>query len=138
MAKKNCESDLNMLGERIVALQNAEQKIRRQGNRSASQAMGAGFRIGAEITGAVIGGGLIGWGLDHWFEHLGWDTSPWGLMICFGLGCVAGFKNAWLASQRAGAAIREDDENWRQNNPELAEQRKAMSKTGFDDDDEDE
>ena len=44
--------------------------------------------LGIELLGAILGFTLVGLWIDSHY-----DTSPWGLLICVGLGFVGGFYN---------------------------------------------
>jgi len=46
---------------------------------------GLAMRIGSDFIAGIIVGGLLGWGIDRSF-----GTTPWALIICLGLGFVAG------------------------------------------------
>lgn len=52
------------------------------------------LRFGGEFGAAIIVGALLGYGADY-FLH----TSPWGLMIGFGLGFAAGVVNVVRVAQ---------------------------------------
>ncbi|MGQ0532525.1 MAG: AtpZ/AtpI family protein [Caulobacteraceae bacterium] len=52
------------------------------------------LRFGGEFGAAIIVGALLGYGADY-FLH----TSPWGLVIGFGLGFVAGVVNVVRVAQ---------------------------------------
>jgi ATP synthase protein I len=52
------------------------------------------LRFGGEFGAAIIVGALLGYGVDY-FLH----TSPWGLVIGFGLGFVAGVVNVVRVAQ---------------------------------------
>lgn len=52
------------------------------------------LRFGGEFGAAIIVGALLGYGVDH-FVH----TSPWGLVIGFGLGFAAGVVNVVRVAQ---------------------------------------
>jgi ATP synthase protein I len=52
------------------------------------------LRFGGEFGAAIIVGALIGYGADY-FLH----TSPWGLVIGFGLGFAAGVVNVVRVAQ---------------------------------------
>jgi ATP synthase protein I len=43
---------------------------------------------------------VIGLGLGYWLDKK-FDTSPWLTLIFLGLGVIAGFRNIYLALQRA-------------------------------------
>jgi len=50
--------------------------------------MARGFRLSSELIAGVVVGAAIGWGVDHWLS-----TSPFGLIVFFLLGFVAGVVN---------------------------------------------
>jgi len=50
---------------------------------------GAAMRLGSDFLAGIIVGGLLGWGIDQTF-----GTSPWGLIICLGLGFFTGTRLA--------------------------------------------
>jgi len=52
------------------------------------------LRFGGEFGAAIIVGALLGYGIDY-FLH----TGPWGLVIGFGLGFVAGVVNVVRTAQ---------------------------------------
>lgn len=52
------------------------------------------LRFGGEFGAAIIVGALLGYGADY-FLH----TSPWGLVIGFGLGFAAGIVNVVRVAQ---------------------------------------
>jgi ATP synthase protein I len=58
-------------------------------------AMGAAFRITADLLAGVIVGAFIGWWLDHWL-----DTSPIFLVVFFVLGSAAGILNVMRSAKR--------------------------------------
>jgi ATP synthase protein I len=60
----------------------------------ARSAAGLALRFGGEFGAAIIVGALLGFGADY-FLH----SSPWGLMIGFGLGFVAGVVNVVRTAQ---------------------------------------
>ncbi|NPB06115.1 MAG: AtpZ/AtpI family protein [Aquificae bacterium] len=52
--------------------------------------------VGTDLVGGILAGLLLGAGFDWAMEHwAGVKTGPWGLMVFFLLGVVAGFKNAY-------------------------------------------
>jgi ATP synthase protein I len=57
------------------------------------------LRFGGEFGAAIIVGALLGYGVDT-FLH----TSPWGLVIGFGLGFVAGVVNVVRVAQSFNTA----------------------------------
>ena len=50
--------------------------------------MALGFRLSSELIAGVVVGAAIGWGIDHLLS-----TSPFGLIVFFLLGFVAGLVN---------------------------------------------
>lgn len=50
--------------------------------------MARGFRLSSELIAGVLVGAVIGWGIDKLLS-----TSPWGLIVFFLLGFVAGVIN---------------------------------------------
>ena len=70
------------------------------GNATAkASAMARGFRLSSELIAGVLVGAVIGWGIDRLLS-----TSPWGLIVFFLLGFVAGVINVMRA---AGVAARD-------------------------------
>lgn len=61
--------------------------------------MARGFRLSSELIAGVLVGAVIGWGIDRLLS-----TSPWGLIVFFLLGFVAGVINVMRA---AGVAARD-------------------------------
>lgn len=53
-----------------------------------ASALARGFRLSSELVAGVAVGAAIGWGFDYLLS-----TSPWGLIIFFLLGFVAGVIN---------------------------------------------
>lgn len=52
--------------------------------------------LGTEWAAAVIGFTLLGLWIDR-----RWETAPWAVLICFGLGFVGGTYNFIRAAQKA-------------------------------------
>jgi len=50
--------------------------------------MARGFRLSSELIAGVVVGAVIGWGFDYFLS-----TSPFGLIVFFLLGFVAGVVN---------------------------------------------
>ncbi len=55
---------------------------------------GAALRLGSDFIAGILVGGLLGWGIDRSF-----GTSPFGLIICLGLGFAIGTRNAIRTAQ---------------------------------------
>jgi ATP synthase protein I len=53
-----------------------------------ASAMARGFRLSSELVASVVAGALIGWGIDRLLP-----TSPFGFIVFFLLGFVAGVFN---------------------------------------------
>jgi ATP synthase protein I len=53
-----------------------------------ASAMARGFRLSSELVAGVVVGAAIGWGIDYLLS-----TSPFGLIVFFLLGFVAGLVN---------------------------------------------
>jgi ATP synthase protein I len=53
-----------------------------------ASAMARGLRLSSELIAGVVVGAAIGWGIDHLLS-----TSPFGLIVFFLLGFVAGVVN---------------------------------------------
>jgi len=53
-----------------------------------ASAMARGFRLSSELIAGVVVGAAIGWGIDHLLS-----TSPFGLIVFFLLGFIAGLVN---------------------------------------------
>jgi len=89
---------LARLGERIDQARR-EQFQRRGSGRGASPQgpLGIAFRIAIELVAALGVGLAIGWGLDR---VLG--TRPWGLIVFFFIGAVAGMLNVFRAAKEIG------------------------------------
>ncbi len=66
-----------------------------------ASAMARGFRLSSELIAGVVVGAVIGWGIDRLLS-----TSPFGLIVFFLLGFVAGVVNvirsAGVAPGRTG------------------------------------
>lgn len=58
-----------------------------------ASAMARGFRLSSELVAGVLVGAVIGWGIDQLLS-----TSPWGLIVFFLLGFVAGVINVMRAA----------------------------------------
>ena len=66
---------------------------------------GSAFMVGTHIVGGIIAGLLLGYLFDHFFK-----TEPWGLIVGFLIGVVAGFKNAYQEMNRAVKKLEEDNQ----------------------------
>lgn len=61
---------------------------------------GIAFRLGVELTSGIAVGCGLGLLIDHYFA-----TSPWGLVVFFFLGSIAGFLNVYRAVNNMGYAV---------------------------------
>jgi ATP synthase protein I len=68
--------------------QSARQGSEKQTASAKASAMARGFRLSSELVAGVVVGAVIGWGIDRLLS-----TSPWGLIVFFLLGFVAGVLN---------------------------------------------
>jgi ATP synthase protein I len=73
-----------------------------KGKRSATDNRGfaVALRLSSEFVAGVVVGGGLGWMIDRIF-----DTSPWGLIVCFLLGFLAGVLNVMRAAGMAGQGL---------------------------------
>jgi len=55
---------------------------------------GSAFMVGTHIVGGIIAGTALGYLFDEVFK-----TQPWGLLVGFLLGVIAGFRNAYREMQ---------------------------------------
>jgi ATP synthase protein I len=88
---------LDRLGHRLSALRkDRKSQTDQSGSGAASanaSAMARGFRLSSELIAGVLVGAVIGWGIDRLLS-----TSPWGLIVFFLLGFVAGVINVMRAA----------------------------------------
>ncbi len=91
MADKTPPEDaLDDLRRRVAAARGEDAQNAPPPQSAASLAL----RFGGEFGAAIIVGALLGYGVDYFLP-----TSPWGLVIGFGLGFVAGIVNVARAAQ---------------------------------------
>jgi ATP synthase protein I len=85
---------LGSLDQRLSALRDnrklgTDQPASERGDEAArASALARGFRLSSELIAGVLVGAGIGWGIDHLLS-----TSPFGLIVFFLLGFVAGIVN---------------------------------------------
>jgi ATP synthase protein I len=81
---------LKRLGERLGQLRTPKSsETRSNADASANAtAFARGFRLSAELIGAVLFGAAIGWLLDRWL-----GISPWGMIVFLLRGFAAGVLN---------------------------------------------
>jgi ATP synthase protein I len=90
---------LTHLDERLSALRkerdirSAQHGAEKQNASAKASAMARGFRLSSELVAGVVVGAVIGWGIDRLLS-----TSPWGLVVFFLLGFVAGVLNLMRAA----------------------------------------
>ena len=66
-----------------------DQPVTESGDKAArASALARGFRLSSELVAGVVVGAVIGWGFDRLLS-----TSPFGLIVFFLLGFVAGVVN---------------------------------------------
>jgi ATP synthase protein I len=63
-----------------------------------ASAMAVGFRLSSELVAGVLVGAALGWGFDRLLS-----TSPWGFVVFFLAGFVAGVVNVVRSAGRASA-----------------------------------
>jgi ATP synthase protein I len=83
---------LDSLNQRLSDVRKGRQSQTDQSGGGAASAnasaMARGFRLSSELIAGVLVGAVIGWGFDRLLS-----TSPWGLIVFFLLGFVAGVIN---------------------------------------------
>jgi ATP synthase protein I len=83
---------LDSLNQRLSDVRKVRQSQTDQSGGGAASAnasaMARGFRLSSELIAGVLVGAVIGWGFDRLLS-----TSPWGLIVFFLLGFVAGVIN---------------------------------------------
>jgi ATP synthase protein I len=85
---------LGSLGQRLSEVRDSRSvKTDQPGDKSEdsaarASAMARGFRLSSELIAGVVVGAVIGWGFDRLLS-----TSPFGLIVFFLLGFVAGVVN---------------------------------------------
>lgn len=86
---------LRDLDTRLKALREERDSAEQADNqvpKNAMSGLGAAFRVGTELVGALIVGVGIGYLLDQWL-----GTTPWLLVVFFFLGSGAGVLNVYRA-----------------------------------------
>jgi ATP synthase protein I len=63
-----------------------------------ASAMAVGFRLSSELVAGVLVGAALGWGFDRLLS-----TSPWGFIVFFLAGFIAGVVNVVRSAGRASA-----------------------------------
>jgi len=56
---------------------------------------GSAFMVGTHVVGGILAGAMLGFVFDGFF-----NTSPWGLVVGFLLGVIAGLRNAYRELER--------------------------------------
>ena len=99
--------DLRRLGERS----DEAGKRRAQGTKQAAPtSLGIAFRFATEMVSALAVGAGLGWGVDWAFDH--WvhlQTRPWGMVVLFVLGAIAGIRNVMAAAKELNAEMAKKD-----------------------------
>ena len=99
--------DLRNLGERI---DEAGQRREHRGKLAAPTSVGIAFRFATEMASALLVGAAMGWGIDWAFDH--WShlhTRPWGMVVLFVLGAIAGIRNVMAAAKELNAEMAKKD-----------------------------
>jgi ATP synthase protein I len=91
--------DADALDRRLAELRSEREAeaVRAEASRTASTALGLGFRIGIELVVAVGVCAAIGWAIDR---QVG--SAPWGMLAGFVLGFGAGLRNLFRTATRYG------------------------------------
>lgn len=85
---EDLEARRKALAEKISVRETAEAAEQKKAERASMAGYAVAFRLSTELVGAVLVGGGIGYLLDWWL-----GISPWGLIVFFLLGFVAGVLN---------------------------------------------
>ena len=88
----NPKEKLEILKKKIDQYQNIDDK---NPSKSKKSGAGFGFKISSEIVAALVVGVGIGVLVDNYF-----NTQPFGLIIFFILGALAGFLNVYRVMRR--------------------------------------
>lgn len=99
--------DLKRLGERI---DEAEQRRAQRTPLPPPTSLSVAFRFATELVSALAVGAGLGWGVDWAFDH--WShlqTRPWGMVVMFVLGAVAGIRNVIVAAKELNADLSRKD-----------------------------
>ena len=88
----NSNRKLENLKEKLDKLQSSKTN---QNNKNKETGAGFGFKISTEIIAALVIGVCIGLLVDKYF-----NTKPFGLIIFFILGALAGFLNVYRVMRR--------------------------------------
>ena len=88
----NTKKNLNELKEKIDNYKDINEPIKRSSGKNSA---GFGFKISTEIVAALVVGVIIGIIVDNYF-----NTKPFGLIIFFILGALAGFLNIYRIMRR--------------------------------------
>ncbi len=96
------QSDLNEFSGRLSKVRDAHRE--RHADVSGST-HGLALRVGSDFFAGIAVGGFLGWFIDRTF-----DTSPWGLFICVGLGFVIGTRLAIRSAQEINQRAQDDSQ----------------------------
>ena len=92
-------SDLDEFQARVSAAQETHRDKHEDGP---SNTQGLAVRLSSDFIAGILMGGLLGWGIDRTF-----DTSPWGLIICLGLGFVTAVRLAIRSAEEINRRAQE-------------------------------
>ena len=88
--KKQNDTRLNALGERIRSAKNKKEQSETVETQPNSKLIGLGMRVALEMIASSGVCGFIGWYLDGFF-----DTKPWILLVFLLLGIAAGLRSVF-------------------------------------------
>ena len=88
--KKQNDTRLNALGERIRSAKNKKEQSETVETQPNSKLIGLGMRVALEMIASLGVCGFIGWYLDGFF-----DTKPWILLVFLLLGIAAGLRSVF-------------------------------------------
>ena len=88
--KKQNDTRLNALGERIRSAKNKKEHSETVETQPNSKLIGLGMRVALEMIASLGVCGFIGWYLDGFFA-----TTPWILLVFLLLGIAAGLRSVF-------------------------------------------
>lgn len=88
---------LRSLGERLGRQPASPRVEDRPPSSGDTKTIARGIRLSAELVAGILVGAAIGWFLDKWL-----GISPWGFIVFFLLGFVAGIFNVIRSAGRDG------------------------------------
>lgn len=109
------------LGRKIREAQERQKKLfqeEKDGEAADTGMSGRGFRAAADLVAAVFVGAVLGYWIDRWL-----DTAPWGMIIMFFLGFIAGFVNIYRYNTGQYFQVGFPQENEPENEPKDKEEK---------------